>query len=236
MAKQGQKSKEQEIVSQDHYLYPTSIVHLFSPSRIDNWKSKKNYYTFKKGDFICTPGQRSDAVYFIVEGHARIFHLHLEGKECVLGILSEGDFIDLLQVFSDRESQLFAKALTDVKVLSIPKSEVKNEVQQNKELSMTLLYYFTNRLQETIEILEQVAYGKVEERLLFLLEKLANKSESDQEWYPLPEFITHKNLAGMIASTRETVTFLLNKFIQINKVKQEEQRLWLKNDKKIGWM
>lgn len=220
-------------MSNNQYLYPTNIIHLFSTSQLENWKAKENVLTFKKGDYICMPGQLSDSIYLMIEGHARIFHIHLEGKECVLGILSEGDFIDLLQIFSDRESQLFAKALTDVKVISLKKSEVKQEIEQNKELLMTLLYYFSNRLQETIEILEQVAYGKVEERLLFLLNKLANKEEINQEWYPLPEYLTHSNLAGMIASTRETVTFMLNKFIQTGTVKQENQRLWIKKEKKI---
>ncbi|MFF5996995.1 Crp/Fnr family transcriptional regulator [Lysinibacillus sp. KU-BSD001] len=220
-------------MSDNQYLYPTNLINLFSTAQVEKWQAKENIFTFKKGDFICTPGQLSDSIYLIVEGHARIFHIHLEGKECVLGILSEGDLIDLLQIFSDKESQLFAKALTEVKVIAIPKSEVKKEIQQNQELLMTLLHYFSNRLQETIEILEQVAYGKVEERLLFLLNKLANKEALSQEWYPLPEFLTHSNLAGMIASTRETVTFLLNKLIQTGNVKQENQRIWIKNDKEI---
>lgn len=219
-------------MANDHFLYPTNMVELFLESKIESWKAKGSISTFKKGDFICTPGHLSDSVYLITEGHARVFHIHLDGKECVLGVLSEGDFIDLLQVFSDRESQLFAKALTEVKVISIAKDEVKNEIQQNGELSMAFLHYFSNRLQDTIEILEQVAYGKVEERLLFLLNKLANKTEVDLDWYPLPEFITHKDLAGMIASTRETVTFLINKLIQTGKVKQENDRIWVKEYEK----
>ncbi|WP_332648715.1 Crp/Fnr family transcriptional regulator [Lysinibacillus sp. 54212] len=223
-------------MSNNSYLYPSNIVSLFPPTQIEKWKAQKSITTFKKGDFILMPGQLSDSVYLILEGHARIFHVHLEGKECVLGILSQGDFIDLLKIFSDRESQLFAKALTEAKVIVLNKDEVKKEIQQNPELLMTLLYYFSNRLQETVEILEQVAYGKVEERLLFLLNKLANKEGEDQEWFPLPEFLTHSNLAGMIASTRETVTFILNKFIQTGTVKQEDQRIWIKNDQKIEHM
>lgn len=214
----------------DHsYLYPANGIRVFMETQIEHWKAENPVHTFKKGEFLCMPGQLSDAVYYMLEGHARIFHIHMEGKECVLGIRSGGDFIDLMQLFTDKESQLFAKALTDVKVIAIKKSEVKLEIQKNEELLMSLLYYFSNRLQETIEILEQVAYGKVEERLLFLLNKLANKSDAALEWYPLPEYITHSNLAGMIASTRETVTFLLNKLVQTGQVKQEEQRIWIKD-------
>lgn len=221
-------------MSNEHFLYPTKMINLFRKSTIEGWKSKGKVFTFKKGDFICTPGQLSATVYLITAGHARVFHIHPEGKECVLDVLSKGDFIDLLHVFSDRESQLFSKALTEVKAISIPKDEIKNEIQQNGELAMAFLHYFSNQIQDTIEVLEQVAYGKVEERLLFLLNKLANNSEIDGEWYPLPAFITHKDLAGMIASTRETVTFLINKLIQTRKVKQNHNRIWVKKDQEIN--
>lgn len=217
-------------MSDPSYLYPANGMKVYLETQIERWRAEKPVHSLKKGDFICMPGQSSDSVYFMLEGHARIFHIHMEGKECVLGIRSEGDFIDLLQIFTDRESQLFARALTDVKVIAVNKSEIKQEIQKNEELLMSLLYYFSSRLQETIEILEQIAYGKVEERLLFLLNKLANKSDTAQEWHPLPEYLTHSNLAGMIASTRETVTFLLNKLVQTGQVRQEDQRIWIKED------
>lgn len=214
----------------EHFLYPTKMADLFEKSTLESWKSSGKTLIFKKGDFICTPGQLSTTVFLIIEGHARIFHLNPDGKECILGVLSEDDFIDILHVFSDRESQLFSKALTEVKVIAIPKGEIKNVILENGDVAMAFLHYLSNHFQETIEILEQVAYGKVEERLLFLLSKLANKSEINGEWYPLPVFITHKDLAGMIASTRETVTFLINKLIQTGKVKQSHNLIWVKKE------
>lgn len=213
-----------------HQFYPVNFIHLFPQEKINEWLAKGKQELFKKGDLVCTPDKMKDYVYFIVEGHVRVFHIHLEGKECILGVLSKGEFIDLLNLFSDRESKLFAKALTDGKVVSISKSEIQSEIKNNALLSTALLHYFSNRLGETIEVLEQVAYGKVEERLLFLMRKLAKTSEKDSDWSPLPRYITHKDLAGMIASTRETVTFVINKLTQMGEVRQENNRIWIKLD------
>ena len=37
-------------------------------------------------------------VHIIVEGTAQIFHLHPDGKECVIGLMMPGDCIGLLDI------------------------------------------------------------------------------------------------------------------------------------------
>lgn len=78
-------------------------------------------------------------------------------------------------------------------------------------------------------ILEQVAYDKVEERLIQALQRLIDLEKEEKGWYPLPKDITHKDMAGMIAITRKTVTFLLNKFLQSGMVRNKNKRLWINN-------
>nr|WP_282597675.1 helix-turn-helix domain-containing protein [Bacillus sp. REN3] len=85
-------------------------------------------------------------------------------------------------------------------------------------------------MQEVVQILEQVAYDKVEERLIRAFHRLMDPTNERNGWYPLPPYITHKDIAGMIASTRETVTFLINKLIQSGVLKNEENRLWVIKD------
>ena len=74
--------------------------------------------------------------------------------------------------------------------------------------------------------MSQVAYGKVEERLLFLLSNLANKEHSREGYHPIDVSITHQDLAGMIGSTRETVTLLMSKLTNKKLVKIEKDRIW----------
>lgn len=204
------------------------MIHLFPEAWIKQWTLDSKEKLFKKGEYITIPGRESDHVYLIMEGNARIFHLHLDGKECVLGLISPGDFLNWLDVFTEQEGDTFSKALTDVIAVAIPKSEMKQVVAEHPDLAMQLLRHVALRLKETMEILEQVAYGKVEERLLFLFKKLANPLVGKEGWYPLPDFLTHKDIAGMIASTRETVTFILSKLQQDGVVLQKENRIWIR--------
>ncbi|MBO8172111.1 MAG: Crp/Fnr family transcriptional regulator [Bacillaceae bacterium] len=217
-------------MTEQHHFYPARFLHLFPEECVREWMQHGRKQHFKKGEYIQVPGKQENQVFLMVEGFARIFHLNINGKECVLGVIQEGDFIDLLHVFTDRESRLFARALTDVEVIVLSRGEVKQAVRETPELSMALLHYLSNRLEETIEVLEQVAYEKVEERLLFQLKKLADPSREENGWLPLPPFVTHKDLAGMIASTRETVTFLLNKLTHSGEIRQLDRCIWIRKD------
>lgn len=210
-------------------LNPSRMIHLFDQTRFKIWQAQ-NKEIFKKGEQISYPYKLSNEIYLIIKGNVRIFHIHRDGKECVLGILSAGDFIDFSSVFTEKESHAYSIALTDVTVVKVPKKEIIEEVIQTPELSYALLNYFSNQLRDVVFILEQVAYDKVEERLLKMMKKLTDPAYEKDGWYPLPPYITHKDLAGMIASTRETVTFLMNKLIQDKMVQQRQNRLWLAKD------
>lgn len=207
-------------------LYATGVIHLFDRARVAQWKNNQ-IYQFKKGEQITYPGKLTNEIYFIVDGNARIFHMHPDGKECVLGLLRSGDFIDLSSAFTDQVSDAYSIALTEVSVVKIRTEEIREEVVKTPDLALALLQLFSNQLRDVVQILEQVAYEKVEERLINLLKKLMDPENEVNGWYPLPPFITHKDIAGMIASTRETVTFLINKLSQSEILRNENSRLWI---------
>lgn len=208
-------------------FYPTKVIHLFPKQYIEEWIKHEQELTFKKGELITTPKNSTNNTYILKKGTGCLFHIHVDGKECVVGLLHSGDFINLLDIFTEKESNAFSKALTDVTVISIPKDKVKKIIENTPSLAMSLLNHFSQKYQEMIDILEQIAYGKVEERLIFLLRKLADPSLGNKGWSSLPTFITHKDLAGMIASTRETVTLLITKLTQKGVIRQHDNKIWI---------
>lgn len=207
-------------------LYPSQILHLFQSQCVHEWLQRPAE-VFKKGEHIYYPEKLTDHIYLVTKGNARVFNIHTNGKECILGIAREMDFIDLHSVFTDAPSSLYAMALTETSVIKIKKAEIMKQVMETPELSLALLRHFATKLNDMTTVLEQIAYEKVEERLLRTLWKLADQEKEQHGFYPLPSFLTHKDLAGMVASTRETITFLLNKLIQNEMIRQDEKRLWI---------
>ncbi|MEA4900925.1 Crp/Fnr family transcriptional regulator [Desulfitobacterium sp.] len=214
-------------MSYTNQLCVTGLTHLFNKDIVEAWMNEGKEYYFKKGDFIENSAINESHVFLVKKGSARIFHLHEDGKECVIGLIQPGDFIDLLDIFTHKNNAVLSRALTDVTVAAVSKKEIRKIVEETPELAMALLEHFSFKIQEMIEILEQVGYGKVEERLIYLFKKLGNLQQGQEGWYPLPTSLTHQDIAGMIASSRETVTLLINKLLGLGVLKQSENRLWI---------
>ncbi len=85
-------------------------------------------------------------VYIIVEGTAQIFHLHPDGKECVIGLIMPGDCIGLLDIFSDGEQSRFARAMTDVQAILLSVSEVEKVIRSTPKLAIQLIRYLAERI------------------------------------------------------------------------------------------
>ena len=201
---------------------------LFPKQIVTDWMNTGKDISFKKGELISTHLISPETTLIIKIGTANAYQLRADGKECILGMVSSGEFTDIFNIFDSEESNVFCRALTDVTVTAISKKKIKEFVSKNPNLAIDILGYFSKRYTDTINILSLVAYGKVEERLIFLMEKLADPSSADSNWQPIPSVITHKDIAGMIASTRETVTLLINKLINSGVLRQHEDRLWVR--------
>lgn len=212
----------------NNQLFPIKTVKLFPQKCIDEWMNQGEEFNFKKGEVITRLGKLKNKVYLIKKGSVSIFHIHVDGKECIIGLLSSGECINLFDIFKEKESSMIFKALTEVTVVAIQKEKVRKKVEETPTLAMELLSHFSCKLQEMVEVLAQVAYGKVEERLIFLFKKLAIPMNTENGWCPISCSITHQDIAGMVGSTRETVTVLINKLIQFGIIRQDEDRIWIK--------
>lgn len=212
----------------NNQLFPIKTTELFPQNCINEWLNHGEKLSYKKGDIITELGKLKNKVFLIKKGSVSVFHIHVDGKECIIGLLSSEEFINLIDVFLQKESNIVFKALTEVTVVTINKEEVKKKIEETPTLAMDLLSHFSCKFQEIVEILAQVAYGKVEERLIFLFNKLAVNMDMKDGWCPISCSLTHQDIAGMVGSTRETVTLLINKLIQTGIIRQDKDRIWVK--------
>ncbi|WMJ76969.1 MULTISPECIES: Crp/Fnr family transcriptional regulator [unclassified Sedimentibacter] len=211
----------------ENEVFHNKVVQLFLENNSNKWKNSSNELIFKKGEYITVPEKLENDVFIIKEGNASKFHIHIDGKECIIGLLCVGDFIGLMDVFTLKENREFVRALTDVTVVAVSKQEIRKFVEENPSVAMVLLNYISEKYLDMVEILEQIGYGTIKSRIVFLLKSLSDPQEDDNGWHPIPVSIAHKDIAGMIASTRETVTATLNKLSKEKVIRHHDGRLWI---------
>jgi CRP-like cAMP-binding protein len=168
---------------------------------------------FKAKDTIFTPGDPDDQLYFLLEGTVRLYKIYGDYKEATVALLREGGIFGKLSLVEGRWQDVFAEAVTDVRVASVQKSTLTEVIKRRPEFAMKLFASFSERLRQSDEVIESLLHREVSTRLATLLLNLGDRfGESDGRGMVLDVRLTHQDLANMIASTREAVSKVMSEF------------------------
>lgn len=88
-----------------------SIFSILDEQNIKDIIGMINRRKYKKGQIIFFEGDISDKLYIINKGKIKIYRYTKEGKEQILYILSEGDFIGDLSLLKKGKHEFNAEAL-----------------------------------------------------------------------------------------------------------------------------
>ncbi|MEK6264671.1 MAG: Crp/Fnr family transcriptional regulator, partial [Clostridium sp.] len=131
---------------------------------------------YKKGDMLCSQGEKSDTLFIINEGQVKISKLTKEGKEQIVHIFTGGDFFGELSLFSSDELFNFdAYAISNVKICTLTKQDMDKIIMSNPEISLKLLKVISKRLSQTENLAQNLATNDAEIRIAFMLLEFGEK-------------------------------------------------------------
>ncbi|MFT9486726.1 MAG: Crp/Fnr family transcriptional regulator [Tepidibacillus sp.] len=182
---------------------------------------------FKKGQVIFFEGDVSDKFYIINQGKIKTFKHTREGKEQILYILAEGDFIGDLSLLKKSTFQYNAEALEDVHVCILSKDDFDQILKENPEISLRILESVHDRLVNLENLVQTLSTKDVEARIAGLLVSLSESFGIKEERKVILEMaLTREEMANFIGVTRETISRKLSGL-------QEEGIIELVGNKKI---
>lgn len=164
------------------------------------------------GNEIYTPGDPADSLYFVVSGMVRIYKTYGELKEATTALFKDEGVFGVLDLTSEGQTQQqFAEAVTEARVLIVRKATMSWLVRHRPELSLALLSTFSERGKQTDELHGILLQREVASRLAMLLlnlgERFGDTRETDEAGAVTIDLgLTHLQMAGMTASTREAVS------------------------------
>jgi CRP-like cAMP-binding protein len=175
----------------------------------------RNVTTVKCGQFIA---MKATDVFIVCRGVVQLSTLYPSGDEGLVGLVCPS------MPFGMPFSQLNpyeAIALTDIVLMRIHIMEI----EQSPRLAQGLFRELTRRLQQTEALLAIAGYRHVEDRLRQLLYLLRQElGQVTPEGVRLSIRLTHQQLAGLIGTTRVTVTRLLKDFRAEGWIDTDSQR------------
>ncbi|MFE5321245.1 Crp/Fnr family transcriptional regulator [Paenibacillus sp. NPDC056579] len=184
-----------------------------------------------KGTLIAAPHEENKLLFLIKSGTVRLYRVTESGKELTVDLLGAGHLFGEIGSFTTGSGGFYAETAEDSVICTIGKGQFEQLITERPQLALTFIEIVSSRLKEVEELLEQMAYGSVKRRLLFLLQKLSDKfgsepgtGEEEHGWVELNVTLTQQELATMTGSIRETVADLLNGLASEGIVKKAGQR------------
>lgn len=162
---------------------------------------------YKKGQIIFFEGDVSDKFYIINGGKIKIFKYTKEGKEQILYILSEGDFIGYLSLLKKGRFDYNAEALEDVNVCMLTKDDFDKIVKRTPEISLRILESLHDRLVSLENLVQTLSTKDIETRIAAILKNFVRefgKEEAKGIVIEMP--LSREEMANYIGVTRETMS------------------------------
>ena len=184
---------------------------------------------FRVKDEIFAPGDPDDRLYFLFEGTVRLYKIYGDYKEATTALLGKGSVFGKLSLAEDRWQDVYAEAVTDVRVAGVRKVTLTEAVRRDPGFALKLFSSFSERLRQSDEVIESLLHREVSTRLATLLLNLSHRfGEANGSGTILSMRLTHQDLANMIASTREAVSKVMSEFQREGMVKVQDHKIVLR--------
>ena len=166
---------------------------------------------FGKKQTLFSQGEPCMNVMYIQKGEVKISVVSKSGKEAVVGLLGEGDFIGEGGLAGQPMRMATATAITNVNVLAIDTTEMFRVLHAENAFSDRFITYMLGRNARIEEDLIDQLFNSSEKRLARTLLLLARYGKPDRPQRMLPK-VSQETLAEMVGTTRSRVNFFMNKF------------------------
>lgn len=168
----------------------------------------RNYH---KKDAIYHQGDYPKQLFYLKRGKVKTIKVNEDGKELILSLYGEGDFIGFLPFIQATKYTDSAVALEDCELCIIPHREFLELLQSNPHV---IGYLIRNLAQEVVEKGEQLielAYNSVRKRVADALLRLQRRYHGEQEAH-FSMAIQRDDLASLVGTAKETVIRTLSDF------------------------
>lgn len=168
--------------------------------------SEKAYLKrFFKDQSIFTESDSMSFFFIVRSGIVKIFKTSGEGREIVVRIMRQNDFSCCAPLYLNRKYFMNAKALEDSELVMIPADYFKEILHERVGgLGLRIITGLCNRIKSLTNLIENLTFKDVQQRVLLTLLRLAEEKSSDDDIVTLT--ITHQDIASMTGTVREVVS------------------------------
>jgi CRP/FNR family transcriptional regulator, cyclic AMP receptor protein len=159
---------------------------------------------FKRGELIVEQGKKSNALFIILTGRARVLTTDTRGREVILANLAPGDYIGEMSLIDNEPHSASVRAEVQTDVLMLGRVEFARCLPENTSMAYAVMKGLVQRLRHADRKIESLALMDVYGRVARALIEAAEPDADGQA--VIRDKVSRQDLAKMVGASREMVS------------------------------
>jgi CRP-like cAMP-binding protein len=181
-----------------------------SSEKIRLLAEQATYKKFKSGEMVIGETDPIRSFYVVISGQLKLYRSSAEGKEQTLQLLGPGDPFGLCTAFATDSFPASAMAIVESAVLLIPGTVMEAIARQEPALLFNIIQILSQRLKNSMELIESLALKEIPERLASFLRHSLPKDNAVKNT-AVELTISQRELAKILGATPEALSRALRK-------------------------
>jgi CRP-like cAMP-binding protein len=159
---------------------------------------------FRRGELVVEQGRKSNALFILLNGRARVLTADARGREVILAVLESGDYVGEMSLIDNESHSATVRAEVQTDMLVLQRTDFARCLPENSTLSYAILRGLVRRLRNADRQIESLAlldvYGRVARTLL-------DMAETDAEGVQIIRHkVSRQDMAKVVGASREMVS------------------------------
>jgi CRP/FNR family cyclic AMP-dependent transcriptional regulator len=193
--------------------------------------TKVKHNKMKKNDYIYFPEDPSSSIFFLKKGRVKIGSYSDSGKEIIKAILNPGEIFGELSLVGQEKRNDFAISLdNNLVVCSLGMKDMEEMIEKNPMIGIKVTKLIGFRLQKIERRFESLVFKDARTRILdFIVDLASEKGKPIGKEILVKHNLTHMDMANLTATSRQTVTTILNELKEKNLIHLERNQFLIRD-------
>ncbi len=216
------------------FLEGREVETLVCPDKMSDYQKSHETATFKKGEYIFYNKKKSVSIYYVLKGRVMLGTYTDTNQEVPTTILQQGDIFGQISEINNSSRDDYALASSDVALFVMSIAELKLLLLDESLVNILMMKMMASRVKEMEFRLQSLMFKDSRSRIIEFIVRSMEKSGQrvGYEWL-IRGFSTHMEVASITATSRQTVTMIMNELRNDNIIHFDRKRLLVRDLDKL---
>ena len=217
------------------FLQNVDVTNIFCMKKMMTYPEKHLEKKFRKGEHIYLEDDKAEHIYFILSGRVKIGSQSDDDREIIKAVLGKGEVFGELILMGVEKRTDFAIAMEETELCIVHRNDIADLFKERGSIQEYFLNLFGSRMLAMEKRLESLVFKDSRSRIIEFLLQLAN-NQGQRVGYEtvIRKFLTHQEIANLTATSRQTVTTVLNDLRNKEIIKFNRRRLLIRSKDKLA--